>query len=362
MKNWHPKGMATGIGSLPHRTTAEAVNFIKEYLPDFPHWPQLPQGEVKEGFIEQSVYPLINFGLVRVVANPGENERLVFTTDQADWLDNLTEFYSQYLAVEEGDSEALNKFALPPAGVKGFYAFLEALRNDQEPRQMIKGQVTGPVSVGFSITDPERRAAYYDPQLRDVIVKTVQLQAKWQARQIKTLGYPVFISIDDPGIYACGLSTHITLTKEMIQEDLKAIIETIQQEEGLSGVHICAGSDWSIILETEVDVLFFDAYEYFESLAPFTEAINKFLERGGVIGWGIVPTSEKIAEEDTASLYNKLQEQINTLVKRGVQRDQLIQQALITPTCGTGLLSLEQANKIYASLKGLSELWRNLYN
>lgn len=366
MNNWKPKGMATGIGSLPHRTAVEALAVIKQYLPQFPHWPQLPQGEVKEGFVEQSAYPLVDFGLAKVISNPGENERLVFLMDQPDWTDNLTEFYSVYLAAEEGDQEALNKFAFPRDGVKGFYAFLDSLKREQglagkeQGTQLLKGQVSGPITVGFVMTDHERRAAYYHHDLRDVIVKTVQLQAKWQMRELKALGLPALISIDDPGLYACGLSTHITLSKEMIQQDLSTVIDAVHQEGGLTGVHVCAGADWSNILETAVDVLFFDAYEYFESLAPYTEVLERFLARGGIMGWGIVPTSDKIFGESVDSLYGKLQEQMGILVKRGISAEKLVSQALITPSCGTGLLSLEAANKIYAATAGISEMWKKL--
>lgn len=361
MNNWKPKGMATGIGSLPHRTAQEALAVINKYLPEFPHWPQLPQGEVKEGFVEQSAYPLLDCGLAKVTANPGENERLVFAMDRPEWTDNLTEFYSRFIEAEAGDRAALDKFAFPREGVKGFYAFLDSLKRGEGVKaQLLKGQVSGPVTVGFCMTDHERKAAYYHPELRDVIVKTVQLQAKWQLRELKALGLPVLISIDDPVIYACGLSTYITLTKQMIQEDLKIVIDTIHQEGGLAGVHICAGSDWSIVLETGVDVLFFDAYEYFESLAPYTEALAGFLERGGVVGWGIVPTSDKIHGESVESLYNKLQGQVDTLVKRGISRERLVSQALITPSCGTGLLSLEAADKIYSATAGISGMWKEL--
>ncbi|MFZ3173154.1 MAG: hypothetical protein WA118_14380 [Carboxydocellales bacterium] len=364
MNEWKPKGLATGIGSLPHSTADQALAMINKYFTRFPHWPQLPQGEVREGFVEQSAYPLIAFGLAKVMSKPGENERLAFLMDQRSWTENLTEFYSQYLAAVEGDVAALDKFAFPRDGVQGFYAFLENLQHPKEEAgvraQLLKGQVSGPITVGFVMTDHERRAAYYHSDLRDVIVKTVELQAKWQLQQLKALGLPVLISIDEPGIYACGLSTHITLTKEMIQQDLRAIIDTIHQGGGLTGVHVCAGADWSIVLETEVDVLFLDTYEYFESLAPYTEVLGKFLDRGGVVGWGIVPTSDKVHGESVDNLFNKLQGQLEILVKRGLPVERLINQALITPSCGTGLLSLDTAQKIYVYTAGIAEKWNKL--
>lgn len=360
MANWQPKGKATGIGSLPSKNPEEAFKIITGHLPDYPHWPQLPQGEVREGFVEQSAYPLLDFGLLRVEAQPGENERLVFTVNEPGWTEKQVEFYNWFLEAEEGNLSALEKFAFPRDGVRGFYHFIEQIRREPGSAELLKGQVSGPVTVGFCLQDPERRASYYDPQLRDLTVKAVQMQAKWQTRVLKELALPVLVSIDDPGIYACGMSTHITLSKRMIQEDLNIIIETIHAEGGLAGVHICAGCDWSIVLETAIDVLFFDAYEYFPSLAPYTEVLKAFLERGGVIGWGIIPTLGQISTETVDTLKQRLLGYIDSLVKRGLPRERLINQALITPSCGTGLLEPDTAGQIYAWMAEISAWWRGL--
>jgi len=45
------------------------------------------------------------------------------------------------------------------------------------PQVMLKGQVTGPFTLGTNLLDQDRRCSYYDDQLRDVIVKTVALKA-----------------------------------------------------------------------------------------------------------------------------------------------------------------------------------------
>jgi hypothetical protein len=45
--------VATGIGSLPFTESQAACGLIFRYLPDAPHWPQLPKVSPREGMIEQ---------------------------------------------------------------------------------------------------------------------------------------------------------------------------------------------------------------------------------------------------------------------------------------------------------------------
>ncbi|MDD4954058.1 MAG: hypothetical protein PHG40_04020, partial [Candidatus Omnitrophica bacterium] len=47
------KGLATGIGSLPHTQASMALELIFKYCPRAPFWPQLPKRDVKEGMIAQ---------------------------------------------------------------------------------------------------------------------------------------------------------------------------------------------------------------------------------------------------------------------------------------------------------------------
>ncbi len=344
--------MAAGIGSLPHREVAPALRLVAESLPLMPHWPQLPLRHEGEGFIEQYIQPLVELGLM--VKRPGKLP--FFDTSQPDWTEKITRFYELYLAAEEGDRAALNFFALRPEGAAGFYGFLANLQEKGTgAARYLKGQVSGLLTVGLQLTDQNRQPAYYQGDLKDILLKTLALAARWQVETLKAFGLPVALFIDDPRIYACGLSTHITLNKNEITKELNTLFRAIHRSGAAAGVHACAGADWSIVLDSEADILSFDAYGYFSTLVGFEQEINNFFCRGGVLAWGIVPTAVKVLTDDRHSLLALWQEQMEQLVSRGVDRKNLYSRWLVTPSCGTGLLPLEMAEEIYRLTGELAE-------
>ena len=84
------------------------------------------------------------------------------------------------------------------------------------------------------------------------------------------------------------------------------------------------------------------------------------MERGGILGWGIVPTLnlEAAATETVESLEVKFEEQVAELERRGHGREALLSQTLLTPSCGMGTLSEELAERALGLLKELSERLR----
>jgi hypothetical protein len=350
---WVPEALATAIGSLPHREPKPALDLIEQNLDLIPHWPQLPLRGPQEGFVRQYLYPLLQTGLLE-----WEGEKIRFATGADDWPDRLAAFYALYLAVEEGDDDALQQFAIPPEAASGFYAFLERTAAGMGKARYLKGQVVGPLTAAFQLTDAAGRPAYYDEQLRDVVVKSLALQGRWQGEALRRPGLKTVIFVDEPGVSIYGQSTYITVTREMIREDLDAVVDGIHAAGALAGIHSCAAVDWSILMETRAEVLSLDAYDYFDSLLPFRAELAEFLARGRVVAWGIVPTSERAAEESVESLVERLERYWAQLCDRGITREQLCRQALVTPSCGTGTLSVELAERIYNLTAGVSEALR----
>ena len=66
-----------------------------------------------------------------------------------------------------------------------------------------------------------------------------------------------------------------------------------------------------------------------------------------MVAWGIVPTSEAITRETAETLAVRLGEAWRHLSARGIAVNRLMEQALITPSCGAGTLTIELAEKVY---------------
>ncbi len=79
---------------------------------------------------------------------------------------------------------------------------------------------------------------------------------------------------------------------------LDEVFTAIHAEEALAGVHCCGNTDWSVLLATQVDILNLDAYNYLEYLALFPMELREFLDRGGVVAWGIVPNNDEIFKDN----------------------------------------------------------------
>lgn len=320
-------------------------------IPDIPVWPQLPNRAPEEKMLPQYIE-----GLPGIVWIADEN-RLFFNTESAGFDDALVEFFERYFAVADSTNlEALESFAISPDYAAGFHAFLKRLRtpNSQLRTQYLKGQVTGPITFGLGVTDQTGRAAYYNDSLRQAIVKTMGLKAKWQISKLKEFSEDIIIFIDEPSLVSFGSSALISVSREDVIRDLNDVIETIQAAGALAGVHCCGRTDWSLLFGTKIDILSFDAFDYGESLFLYPDELGDFLRRGGVIAWGIVPTADKVASESIESLLFRLEGLINKGTSVEFSADDVLAASLITPSCGAGSLSIDLSEKVFDLLSKVS--------
>ncbi len=351
MSSLKPWGMATAIGSLPFCDPEEAVGFVLEHLPHIPHWPQLPRRGPAEGMMRQYTGPLVSQGLLEE-----RGGSLAFPTGREDWVENLTAFYEKALPALEGDTRSLDFFALPPEGAAGFYAFKERLGIAPHARgAFVKGQVTGPVTLGLQLTDGEKRPCFYSRELRALLLETLALQALWQVRELKQEGLPVIIFFDDPSLYSYGQSATVGLSGEDITAAYAYLGERLRAAGALTGVHACAGVEWSLVLKAGLDIINADTFQYFPSLLAAAGDLGPFLEKGGTLAWGIVPTGREGGPSPASSLWEYFQECCEKLAGRGAPLELLKKQWLLTPACGTGSRSREDTAYTYKVLRDMAD-------
>jgi hypothetical protein len=119
---------------------------------------------------------------------------------------------------------------------------------------------------------------------------------------------------------------------------------------------LCGNPDWDFLLGLDMDVLSLDVYLNGEIFSSYAESIKKFLNRGGVIVWGIVPTNfEPFGQETIDALERRLTGLWEILGKKGIDRDFLLSKSLISPsTCclvnPDGEKTVEKAFKVVNSL------------
>ncbi|MBW1803461.1 MAG: hypothetical protein JRJ85_22365, partial [Deltaproteobacteria bacterium] len=212
--------------------------------------------------------------------------------------------------------------------------------------------------------DQDDRCAYYDDQLRDVVVKSVVLKALWQVIRLSKFGLPVMIFLDEPSLLGFGKQTFITISRDDVIKDINEVVAAIHGRGALAGVHCEENTDWSLLMETDLDVLDFDAYDHMQGITLYPAELETFFDRGGCLGWGIVPTLDRdaAASETVPSLTARFEDGMASLVGKGFDRDRLLQRALITPSCGAGgVLTVPLAERILDILCELSITLRRRY-
>ena len=326
--------LPTMIGSMPHTDPSEACAQVTHYLKDIPAWPQLPQRTFMEGMCVQ-----FSHGFPGLVLR----EDSIYIDRSQDLDEPLEQFNTDYL------ENNIDKYPISPDYAAGLHRFLDL--KGLSPLA-VKGQITGPVTWGLVVTDNNRQPIIYDDILSDVVARFLRLKASWQEKELRKISKNTIIFVDEPYMVAYdAIAADIGSSKKVISL-LEGVFAGIS---GLKGVHCCGSTDWSVLLDTSADILSFDAYNYAQSLSLYPAEVKKFLERGGTIAWGIAPNDEEaLAKETVASIKDRLEEAMAPFTREGIRFKQLLQQGLLTPSCGMGCMATEEASA--RALEVLAEL------
>ncbi len=310
------------------------MDAVASYCPEIPFWPQLP----KRSFYE-SMYVQCLERMPALVIDPPSASAYVDTGR----TDGIEEFY------ENVANDNVDAFAISTESAPGFYALLERLPRMSEGIKCVKGQVTGPFTLGIGLKDEKGKPIIYDSAYFDIMKKTLRMKAAWMIREIKRAcpGTAVLLFFDEPALVSFG-SAFVSVSAEMVS------LLFDEMREGLDakvGVHVCGNTDWPLLLRTGIDVINYDAFNFMETLFYFERELAEFLARGGAIAPGIVPSSGEALGAATADSLARLWHSWERLLAgAGRQPDQAV---IVTTSCGLGTLSEAEA---YRALELLKEL------
>jgi hypothetical protein len=342
--SFNPHCKATAIGSSPHTNPEIACNLVLSTIPEIPIWPQLPNTDFREQMeIQYSEgFPCVIIDEIK--------QRMYFNTS-GDVTNDLEKFYENVF------NENLEYFKISPEFSRGIYQMEKKLSAaDRSSIKYFKNQITGPVTFGLATVDENKRAIYYNEMFRDIVVKGITMKAKWLLNKFKKFGLDQICFVDEPILTGFGSSTYVGVNRNDVISCLSEVVEALHKENALIGTHCCGNTDWSIIMDAGVDIVNFDAYEYGETIGYYANETKAFLDKGGVLAWGIVPTSEKILHETPESLVRKLEQNVNNLAGKGIDKNLIWEKCLLTPSCGTGSLSVELSENVFNQLNTVSKL------
>ncbi len=347
MTNFKPNCLPVLIGSLPLTDHEEATRLIFDSTPEIPLWPQLPSYK-EEGMLLQF--------LPGFPGTTDDRDKVFINTTDGNFDSELLTFYEEYLAVTETGADLdSSRFALTEKTAKGFFTFLGQVERSRSTINALKGQITGPITFATAVKDENGRAIFYNEQLKDIAVKLLAGKAGWQVRKMVEKCPTALMFFDEPGLAGFGSSAFITIGADEIKACLNEVSAAVHAEKGLTGVHVCANTEWPVVFEADVDIVSCDTYSYFDKFLLYPEHLVDFFNRGGMLANGIIPTiPEFIDRETTDSLMERWLTQKAQLQALGIEEEKIFAQTLITPSCGTGSISMEYTQKVLALTREVS--------
>ena len=302
--------LTTAMAVMPHTDVSRALEMALSL--DVPFWPQLPNYTYYEDMYVQAAehFPGILLDL--------ENRTLRFSMDKfvAEFEDTLSHFEDpEYFDISPTYSEVYHRF----------------LALDLSDRPAIRGQLEGPISFGFNVLDQDERPILFDDTVRPFMLDFMARRVNIQSARLKKLNPNAFMFIDEPGLQFL-FSAMAGYGDIKAKADLDYFLAQIERPRG---IHLCGNPDWDFLLGLDMEILSMDVYTNAEIFSSYSKAIKKFIDRGGVIVWGIVPTGmEAFAQEELPSLIERLETVWNVLWSKGIDRDQMFHQSMISPaTC-----------------------------
>jgi len=322
----------TGIGSVPYDDPGETVTMILRHLPDLPFWPQFVRLGFREEMVAQGAggMPALKVDLEarQVILDPEVSREMA-----------LAQFYE---TVWSGD---LAPFALTVEEAQGFHILLSRLAEQGNGAPTLKGQIVGPVTFAGIVKAGDGKPILYDRELTQAVSLGLARKAAWQAEQFRQAGREAVIFFDEPFLTGFG-SAFLPVSREEITTILTEVLNAVREPGPVTvGVHCCGNTDWALLLDTSIDILSFDSYGYFDHLLLFEKSLAAFLDRGGYLAWGLVPTGDDLAQETGDSLWQRFTSQVERLADTGLGLHKVLNHSLLTPACGLGYLSPEAATR-----------------
>lgn len=345
------KLQALAIGSLPHNNLTKAMNVVKKDFPQIPFFPQLKNINKNEDMIIQFLEGLPSF-------LPSKLENFTIDSDSEEFFEDLETFFTDYEKItSENNAEILEHYGISKDFSSSFEEFENIIKTTKP--QFAKGQIVGPFTLATTLQDNNGKAVIYDETLKDIIVKLLSLKALWQIKRIKKANPDTtpIIFMDEPSISQLGTSAYMTISEAEVIQMLKEISDIIKANGGISAIHCCGKCDWSIPMKAKIELLNPDAYTFAENFSIYYKMIENHLLSGGKIAWGLIPTLDVDALRDTTlkNLIEKFEQAVKYLTNKRIDEKLIIDNSLITSSCGAGSLSIENAERAMDLVSELSK-------
>ncbi|MBS1151424.1 MAG: hypothetical protein H6Q89_3122 [Myxococcaceae bacterium] len=317
-----PFAPKTGIGSLPHAEVDAALRL--SFTHELPFLPELPARSPTELMLPAALERLPGLG------RDG-------TIDVEGWRKKRDPFgFEVEQALSSGELSGFE-----PAAHACLAPFLSQVHSRRLP--LAKVQLAGPATARWyaktSSGEPASEIAELDQQIfRLLLARTLALVSA-----VKRAGATPIVFLDEPGLIALDPAN---ARHGLLLQELKLLIHSAQKAGGLVGIHCCGNTDWAALLGLGLDVLSFDARLSIDAVLEERAACQSFFASGATFALGLIPT-----DADEKYAVPELVDAIEVSLRATIPRvGGLLGRMILTPACGLGGRTVEDAERILAEL------------
>ena len=332
--------LTTAMAVMPHTDVERALDVALSL--DVPFWPQLPNFSYYEDMYVQAAehFPGILLDI--------KNRTLKFSLEK--FINELEETMTHF--------EEPHYFDVSETYSVVYHRFLSLNLSD---RPAIRGQLEGPISFGFNVLDQDERPILFDDTVRPFMLDFFARRINIQLARLKALNPNAFMFIDEPGLQFL-FSAMSGYGEVKAKEDLDLFFSMIDRPRG---IHLCGNPDWDFLLGLDLDVLSMDIYTNAEIFSSYASSIKRFIEKGGVLVWGIVPTGVEFFEKESQdSLIAQMEGVWQILGKKGIDIEYLLSKSLLSPAtcCLVNPDKEKTVENAFVSINRLSEILKEKYH
>lgn len=332
-----PACLPTGIGSLPFTRPEEAVNFVGEFYSEIPFWPQLPLRNEKEKMLVQFLGELPHLEM------KGGLPQFTLSGDNPKLLTSLEEHQS----TEWGAQKA-----------SAWNQALDFFEKKKHPKgSCFKTQIIGPITLALNAKDREGKNLFAFPKLANWFAEFLKEKALWQIRKIKEHGWTPILFLDEPSLSTLD-PLWIRNQRKYLLELLRSASSAFSENGALAGVHCCGNTDWSVVFESGMDIVSFDALENMNYFLQSHEALRNHFQKGRSVAWGLISSQYLGYDLDCSALVGSFLKKLEKIVFPHLSQEHILLHSLVTTTCGTPGLSREENRKAHGWVREVSNLLR----
>lgn len=317
-------GTATGIGSLPHRDTNDAMVAASVAAPGITYIPTLPRLSPTEGMIAQAV-----------IGIPGIS---------------VGQYGSMLIDPRGIDPDAPVSTDLSHGPFAGFRSYIAGCTDQvaaHDGADVVKWQFVGPVTLGLALVRSGVPAETAFP-VASAAVRTHVANLHTAISRVAPDTTQI-IFIDEPDL-ASLMSASFPVSPETAI-DLMSTAMAVVEGRAIVGVHCCAAIDIVPLMASGPAILSVPVSAHLGSHAG---AISDFLERDGIIAWGVVPTDGPVMATAERS-WRRLSKLWCELVESGCDVVKLWRQSMVTPACGLAHHTATTSEIIMSQVREISE-------